>query len=105
MTRIIRTDTGLELSGHAGYAPAGKDIVCAGITALMGALADSVLRREEEFRPRARADPDIPVLSIVCEPVPERARECGIIYDTVSAGLEFIAETFPENVTFQREEN
>lgn len=28
----------LTCQGHAGYAPAGKDIVCAGISALCGAL-------------------------------------------------------------------
>ena len=29
----------LEASGHAGYAPAGQDIVCAGASTLMQALA------------------------------------------------------------------
>ena len=27
----------LEAAGHAGYAPAGKDIVCAGVSTLMQA--------------------------------------------------------------------
>ena len=29
----------LEAAGHAGYAPAGQDIVCAGASTLMQALA------------------------------------------------------------------
>ncbi len=29
----------LQLRGHAGFAPEGQDIVCAGISALFGALA------------------------------------------------------------------
>ena len=28
----------LEAAGHAGYAPAGQDIVCAGVSTLMQAL-------------------------------------------------------------------
>ena len=30
----------LEASGHAGYAPAGQDIVCAGASTLMQTLSD-----------------------------------------------------------------
>ena len=29
----------LQLRGHAGFAPAGQDVVCAGISSLFGALA------------------------------------------------------------------
>ena len=32
----------LEAAGHAGYAPAGQDIVCAGASALMCALAGAL---------------------------------------------------------------
>ena len=33
----------LEASGHAGYAPAGQDIVCAGASTLMQALVSHYL--------------------------------------------------------------
>ena len=36
----------LEAAGHAGYAPAGQDIVCAGVSTLMQALV-SLLAGEE----------------------------------------------------------
>ena len=32
----------MEISGHAGYAELGKDIVCAGVTALMQTLIQSI---------------------------------------------------------------
>ena len=32
----------IEISGHAGYAEPGKDIVCAGVTALMQTLIQSI---------------------------------------------------------------
>ena len=37
----VRKD-GIEIHGHAGYAETGKDIVCAGVTALVENLIDSI---------------------------------------------------------------
>ena len=37
----VRTD-GITIDGHAGYAEAGKDIVCAGVTALTQTLVKSL---------------------------------------------------------------
>ena len=37
----VRKD-GVTVSGHAGYAESGKDIVCAGVTALTENLIDSI---------------------------------------------------------------
>ena len=44
----VRKD-GIEISGHAGYAETGKDIVCAGVTALTQTLIKSLehLTRDE----------------------------------------------------------
>ncbi len=36
----------LEASGHAGYAPAGQDIVCAGASTLMQALVSLLAGRK-----------------------------------------------------------
>ena len=41
----------LEAAGHAGYAPAGQDIVCAGASTLMQALV-YLLAGEESARGR-----------------------------------------------------
>lgn len=37
----VRLD-GITIEGHAGYAEAGNDIVCAGVTALVENLIDSI---------------------------------------------------------------
>lgn len=37
----VRLD-GITIDGHAGYAEAGKDIVCAGVTVLVENLIDSI---------------------------------------------------------------
>ena len=49
----------LEAAGHAGYAPAGQDIVCAGVSTLMQALV-SLLAGEEKPPNGAFREPDGP---------------------------------------------
>ena len=52
----------LEAAGHAGYAPAGQDIVCAGVSTLMQALV-SLLAGEENAHSDAFDEPDGPRLT------------------------------------------
>ena len=40
MIRVTAEPGRLTLEGHAGYAPTGKDIVCAAVSALVLALAE-----------------------------------------------------------------
>ena len=49
MTVVSVRKDGIKISGHAGYAEAGKDIVCAGVTALTQTLIRSLehLTRDE----------------------------------------------------------
>ena len=49
----------LEASGHAGYAPAGQDIVCAGASTLMQTLC-ALLAGEEGTRSGVWDEPDGP---------------------------------------------
>ena len=43
----VRKD-GITVSGHAGYAEAGKDVVCAGVTALTQTLIKSITDLTED---------------------------------------------------------
>ena len=55
MNRVTAEQGRLTLAGHAGYAPAGRDIVCAAVSALVLALAERLqeknLVRELIMRP------------------------------------------------------
>jgi uncharacterized protein YsxB (DUF464 family) len=42
MIELRRAPGGLTISGHAGYAPPGRDIVCAGVSALVQSFLQSV---------------------------------------------------------------
>lgn len=85
----------LTVSGHAGYAEAGKDIVCAGVSALVygaaGALehrgVSCAFRDDEEgitLHVRATADADF----------------TDGVFAAAVAGLDQIAESYPDYVTF-----
>ena len=56
----------LEAAGHAGYAPAGQDIVCAGASTLMQALV-YLLAGEESARSDAWDEPDGPRLAVAAD--------------------------------------
>ncbi len=95
--RYRREAPELTIAGHAGYAPAGQDIVCAGVSALTGALLMTLKEREdagdgglefrydrEEMTVRWRAERDEEAIRTA--------------FDTVWAGIELLAEEYPDYV-------
>lgn len=87
----VRKDK-ITVSGHAGFAEAGKDIVCAGVTALVQTLVKSSHdltedKFEYEILP-GRADIHYGCLS-----------EAGkLLVDAFFIGICMIADEFPEHV-------
>ena len=87
----VRKD-GIEITGHAGYAETGKDIVCAGVTALTqtliraleGLTSDEI---EYEISP-GRAD-------IHCGDLSEDSK---LLVDSFFLGVCMIANEFPDHV-------
>lgn len=82
----------ITVSGHAGYAEAGKDIVCAGVTALTMSLVKSLNdltedKIEYEISP-GRVD-------IHCGNLSEAGR---LLVDSFFIGICLIAEEYPDNV-------
>lgn len=41
MVTVTRSSNGITMEGHAGYAPHGQDVVCAGISTLVQTLVQS----------------------------------------------------------------
>ena len=85
----------ITVSGHAGFAEAGKDIVCAGVTALIQTLIKSVSdltedKIEYEISP-GRADIHYRNLS-----------EAGkLLVDSFFIGICLIADEFPDHVRIE----
>lgn len=87
----VRKD-GIAVDGHADFAEAGKDIVCAGVTALVQTLvksADDLTEDKIEYEiSPGRADIHYGCLS-----------EAGkLLVDAFFIGICMIADEFPEHV-------
>lgn len=104
MTEVIYKpcEFSLLLHGHAGYAEAGKDIVCAGLSALMFSIPASLNARgikyaidlgATEGEARIKAYPDT-----------DERYACMIIFETIAEGLALMAEHHPDNVKYSKEE-
>lgn len=90
----VRKD-GIEISGHAGYAEAGKDIVCAGVTALTMSLVKSINdltddKIEYEISP-GRVD-------IHCGNLSEAGM---LLVDSFFIGICLFAEEYPDHVRIE----
>ena len=90
----VRKD-GITVSGHAEYAEAGKDIVCAGVTALVQGLIKSIGdltedKIEYEISP-GRADIHYGDLS----------EEGKLLVDSFFIGVCSIADEFPDHVRIE----
>lgn len=82
----------ITINGHAGYAEAGKDIVCAGVTVLVENLIDSIESLTEdviqyEISP-GRVDIHYKDLS----------EEGKLLVDSFFLGISGISQDFPEHV-------
>ena len=87
----------LEADGHAGYAPAGQDIVCAGASTVMQGLV-YLLAGEENAHSEAFDEPDGPRLAVSADaPCEEWVRGA---FELAKACFVLLAERYPENVRF-----
>ena len=80
------------ISGHAGYAPAGYDIVCAGVTALTQGLVRSMEGLADD---RIETDIGSGMASIQYGDLSEKGR---LLIDSFFIGICMIAEEFPDYV-------
>lgn len=87
----------LEASGHAGYAPAGQDIVCAGASTLMQTLC-ALMAGEEGTKSGAWDEPDGPRLAVTAA-APQKPWVEGA-FEFAKAGFALLAERYPDHVRF-----
>lgn len=101
MTTITRTADGITITGHAGYAKAGQDIVCAGISTLAQTLIASIEElTEDKITYNAVQADDIVCLSpgkvdIKHGNLSEQAQ---LLVNSFFVGVEMIADIYPEYV-------
>lgn len=98
---MMDTDKGYSLaaSGHAGYAPAGQDIVCAAVSVLVQTLANKVeaAARSGRLLTSCVQHGETFVVQALPKPGPN-ALMVASWFDFVEEGLRALAEEHPDNV-------
>ena len=92
----------IEASGHSGFAGAGRDIVCAGISALIFAEID--LTREMEsagYIVKRTVIAHDGFLYLHVEPCEGKRELLRGAFAAARAGLRLLAEKYPENVQME----
>lgn len=95
-------EIGLSITGHSGFAEIGKDLVCAGITTLVMALIDAV---QEEPGYDANVKYEEGSIEVTCLPDEAHRDQCFEDFRVILCGLDRLAGSFPDNVTFRRSNN
>lgn len=92
MIEISVREDGIAVTGHAGYAPEGQDIVCAGVTALVQSLIKSF---EDLTADKIEYDISPGAADIKYGNLSEKAKT---LVDSFFIGVLIIADEFPDNV-------
>lgn len=91
----------LNIDGHANYAGPGIDIVCAGISALSYALAQTLIDFESSVI-KSHVILEEGSTSVKAEALTQHAGyELNIIFEFAMNGYRMIAEQYPENVSIK----
>lgn len=104
MTSIRMNWKRLELTaeGHAGGGPKGRDIVCAGISALMMALVNQ-LSEEKQIRLEWSKDEQAGKIRIITDPPDNIKPRVKHYYQVIMTGLKAWKQAFPENMRIEEE--
>lgn len=95
MIKITHKNGCITIDGHAGYAPTGQDIVCAGVSTLAQTLIEAIERLTEDE------------ISYVISPgtvdIEYRNLSAGaqLLVDSFFIGVQMIANEYPANVRIE----
>ena len=90
----VRKD-GITVSGHAEYAEAGKDIVCAGVTALFQSLIKSI---EDLTRDKIEYEVEPGRAYVKFKNLSDQGKD---LVDSFFIGVCLIADEFPDRVRIE----
>jgi hypothetical protein len=96
---------GYYISGHAGYAIKGKDIICAAVSALAQTILISLVEvcsiNEEEIDYFIDEEKGILSVNIPKTIDKDTRNKAEIVFKTLEVGIKSIIENYPEYVTLE----
>ena len=90
-------------SGHAGFAPRGQDIVCAGVSTLLAAAAETAARMNRDGlleECTVRLEPGN--AEIAMEPTPEGRAKAEVVMEMLRAGAALLEDEYGQYVVMTR---
>ncbi len=100
MLNVKITEEELVISGHAGYAPHGCDIVCAAATILSYTAAECV--KNAAAQGRLKEEPFISLnpghIEIRCSPKYAYSSEIHAVFAALRGGFQMLGENYPMSV-------
>ena len=90
--RSGKANIGFECSGHAGYAEAGQDIVCAAVSSA-AYLAANTITDFLKVRSKAEADDGYMLLELL-----EESEEATKLLDGLEAHIRTLAKDYPRSI-------
>ena len=94
MIQITHTDGCITIEGHAGYAPAGQDIVCAAVSALVMTFIASIEGLTTD-NIKATGNEQGQIQTIQYRKLSEGAQ---LLMASFLVGVRMIADNYPANV-------
>ena len=92
MIVLKRYENGIKLEGHANYAPHGCDIVCAGVSALIQNLIQSIETLTDD---KISYSMQSGMIDVEFRDLSEHGQ---VLMDSFFIGYSMIAETYPNHV-------
>lgn len=89
---VQREKNKIKITGHAGYAPIGQDIVCAGISTLVQNLIESIETLTSD-QIKYVSQPGLVEIKHG-----DLSADAKLLIDSFFVGVGLIAETYPDNV-------
>ena len=99
MIVISRQADGINIEGHAGFAPSGKDIVCAGVSTLVTNLVNSIEELTEDTIEYETGDGYIIIKH------GNLSEGASLLVDSFLLGIEEISTNYPQYVGLKKECN
>ena len=93
----------VTIEGHAGSGEKGHDLVCAAVSILAYTLASLVESMKHGTQIHgATVEMNDGGARISCEPIDNYKFPIKLMFDTICAGFDILAQGYPENVSFER---
>lgn len=85
----------MQVDGHAGYAPEGQDIVCAGVSITAQSLAATLCQTDDVLCDVKKAKGS---MYVVCRCSGRVKRYVDALFDMARTSFELLAEEYPDHV-------